>query len=228
MVQNTRLFKEGKLLGYSRREGNKEAVCAGCSIIVQFTDRYLSTWENGTYGFYRCPRCHNFVCARYRSRPVRLSSVLKPAWNKGGIKRANKIQNSLRFLECRTDKDFLILYLMNKLAKEEDHGFNSVMDQKFFTSALLFNKNEYLGYITWNASEKCIEASQVYIFPEKRREGFASALVKFWAENYVPEGECFKIESPNTISVKMLLKLGYLEQKGKSLVFKRCKFTSYG
>jgi ribosomal protein S18 acetylase RimI-like enzyme len=143
-------------------------------------------------------------------------SVFSLEWNSEIEKRSKNISEVLRMGRVETDKDLLIVHLMQSLAREEGEPFRSArLDEYGCCLALHAHRQLFVGYIMWSDDEKEATLRQIYIVPEERRRGLAAQLVTHWVHEYADRiGNRFAVESPNEKSVSLLVKLGFAALEG--------------
>ncbi len=205
------------------RRRRSVAVCTGCR-----RDVSLSPANEGWLG-HICSHCQSYVTIHYGNRRLPPHIPLRVSWNKGARVRARVVRRNLRFLTCRSKRDFLIVNVLQVLAQQEDSPFRSV-SQGEHQAALLFgaNRSDYVGYLVWT-EQGVATLRQIFVRPAYRRRGYASEAVRFWAKHYAePLGPRFGVESPNTHSLRMLTKLGYARIKGSGVIGVKCFFIPSG
>lgn len=198
------------------------AICKNCNAKVSLTSENLDLV--GGYS-YICPTCNNFVAIKFKNYTLQPQTVMNLNWNKKIRDNAARIDDEVFFSVCSIDKDFLVLRMMQLMAKEEETGFLYVKekDQK---AALVFNENKYLGFVGWTEHEKPI-LRQIFVEKNERLKGHGTKIFKFWVENIANKlNDTFGVETPNHISQKILLNLGYAENKEGRIVGKKCFFVS--
>jgi GNAT superfamily N-acetyltransferase len=140
--------------------------------------------------------------------------VLNLGWVKNAQNRAALIPfSAYRALECRTKAEDLIVTLLVRAAKNEDSGFLYGSSENSH-ALLCIDNRQYLGYIRWShGKERHPALRQLFVVPERRREGIATALIRYWAETYAfPVGEKFGVENPNEKTIRILTRLGFGKQ----------------
>lgn len=191
-------------------------------------------FRNISRNHYECCNCGNVLAIRFKGRIFHPKTVMGVAWNKEIIDYAKKVDGELCFYECRNKKDILILNLMQLMAKLEGESF---LYSKFGSSThngLFFDATtqKYLGLITWTEEEyknaPCLILRQIFIMENERKKGYGTKLLQFWVENYADNvnKDLFVIESPNEISQRLLIKLGYASKKNGELQGLKCRFVS--
>ena len=199
------------------------AVCNGCGRQVSLTPA-----NEGWLG-YLCAHCNNYVAVHYGNHRLQPSIPLKVTWNSDAGARARAVGRTLRFLECRTKKDFLVVKLLQVLAQQEHAPFRSVSsaDHK---AALFFRSDQvaYIGFLVWT-EEKAVVLRQIFVKPQHRRRGYASDVLRFWERRRVePLRSSFGVESPNDRTLRLLVKLGYARMDGEHVIGVRCFFLPSG
>ena len=184
------------------------------------------TPSNKCKSMYVCFRmgCQKNVAIQYKNCIYNPQTIMKIKWNKSLLKRADKI-DKLYFTICKTEKDFIIADYIQDLAKREDNSF-MFMQRDVSKMGLLFDNKEIIGYIVWSklATENLIRLNQMYIVPHKRKQGMATLLMKYWFEENSKKYDEIAVESPNTISQKILIKLGYVKVEGDQIIGLKCTF----
>jgi hypothetical protein len=196
------------------------AECRECGADVPFTPN--------NYGFaglgYICSECGNYVAVSYGMRTIDPSEALKPAWNPTMRERGERVDGTLVFTNCRSKKDYLIVKLLQAMAKEEESSFMFVRDDEHSVGILLdAMTGKYLGFVAWNVSGQHAVLRQIFIVPDERRKGLASRMVTFWVEHYADKvSEKFGIESPNEKAVSLHTTLGHVRIEGDSVIGVKC------
>lgn len=199
------------------------AACRDCGAEVPLTP--------ANFGFaglgFLCSSCGNYVAVCYGTHNVDPTEVLRPAWNPLLYKRSDRIDRNLAFARCRTVKDFLIVRVLQAMAKEEDSRFMFVREGEHSAGLLLDRATgRYLGFIIWNVSAGHAILRQVFIIPDKRRRGFAERLVVYWVSRYADElSNRFGVESPNDKAANLHIKLGHMAEEGDHLKGIKCFFA---
>jgi GNAT superfamily N-acetyltransferase len=196
-------------------------VCASCTRGVELVS---SNFGMAGLGFI-CSGCSNYVAVLYGNRFANPTSVLDVGWNPTVFARGKCVSpESLRFVRCRTEKDFLVLKVLQAIVKEEDSRFLFVRKEEQHRAALLFDcrKRRYLGFLVWT-EDKFAVLRQIFVVEDERRQGYAEKMLTFWMENYADRlHERFGIEAPNERALSLHLKLGHLRVDGDSYVGIKC------
>ena len=169
---------------------------------------------------YICSNCSNYVAIHYGRQAVQPGLVLDVDWNPTIWNRAEIIPAvGLSFVRCNTTKDYLVVQVLQAVAKKEDGRFLFVRSKEHWAGLLLdSSKRKYLGFVVWT-EDKCAVLRQIFIVEDERRKGHAETLVKFWVERYADRlSEKFGIESPNEQAMKLHVKLGHVKVEGDSYV----------
>lgn len=199
--------------------------CMQCGIDVSLTGSNVSLYGTG----WICAGCRNLVAVNYGTQVVNPRLVFEPQWNPTLGERAESVAADLVLLGCETQKDFLVLRLLQVVAKEEESSFlffHKAEDQKagiYFDTA----RRKYLGYIMWDEHGEHAVIHQIFIVPDERRKGLAEQLVRFWVTRYADRinNKVFGIEAPNEKAINLHLKLGHLVREGDSIKGVRCVFA---
>lgn len=111
------------------------------------------------------------------------------------------------------------------IAKNEDSSFRSLyFKEKNPKMYVITEKGIPAGYVYWNDfsdEERCLR--QLFIRDKFRRKGLGSLLLEKTVE-IESKNKKFVVESPNSKSLGILLKLGYVKEEGDNLVGIRCTF----
>lgn len=184
----------------------------------------------GSFDGYMCYKCKNVVALRFKRYIIQPQTVLKISWNESTI-RCEKIDKNLSFIRVATDKDFFVLRTLNFIARHENDCFCVIQEND--KKACIFIDNihkKYIGYILWtddnykNGYMSTIR--QLFIVKEEQKKGYGTYIVKWWTENISDKiNNQFVVESPNSISHKILQNLGYTKLTRKSILGIKCSFT---
>jgi len=200
------------------------AECRECGADVPLTSSNYGLAGLG----YICAGCGNYVAISYGNQTINPSEALKPTWNPTLRERGERVDSGLVLTQCRTKKDYLVVRLLQVLAKEEDSRFMFVRDNEQSAGILLDASNgKYLGFLVWNQSEGHVILRQIFIVPDERRKGLATRLVTFWVEHYADKvNDTFGIESPNEKALNLHIKLRHARMEGDSVKGLKCFFVS--
>jgi GNAT superfamily N-acetyltransferase len=213
-----RKFPRQEFKGVKRRR--TIVACAGCSREVELVSSNLGMAGLG----FICPGCSNYVAVLYGTRFENPTSVLDAGWNPGVFARGKRLSpESLLFVRCRTEKDFLVLKVLQAIVKEEDSRFLFVRQEEHQAALLLDSKKrKYLGFLVWTEDEFAA-LRQIFVVEDERRKGYAEKLLTFWVENYAErlQGQ-FGIESPNASALRLHLRMGHLKLQDDSYVGIKC------
>lgn len=193
----------------SARVKRKIARCHQCGKDVPMSD----DWAGGLG--YIC-ECNNYVALHYGRKAVEPATIFDVKWNSTALKRAKPIASGRCLTRCRTKKDFLVIYAMQILAKQEDSRLLYFTPEES-TGELYMDKRakEYLGFLIWNKHNGLAGLRQLFIMPKFRRRGLATELVNFWVENVADKiGDTFGIEAPNDKASALHAKLGHIDRRG--------------
>jgi len=197
------------------------AACAHCNAEVWFTPM------NAAFLGYLCGKCQNYVAFQYGYTHLQPAQVLRLGWNSSVLKRGIPLDSSLMFVPSESKKDYLILNLLQVIAKQEDPRFTFSQPNKDYAALLINRKeNKYLGFICWTEKENAV-LRQFFILKDERRKGHAQMMVAFWVENYAdPLHEKFCIESPNESALNLHIKMGHVRREGDGAVGIKCNFVA--
>jgi len=202
------------------------AICKVCGTEVSLTSENLDMI--GGYS-YICPKCSNLVAIKFKNYTLQPRTVMKLEWNKEIRNRAMRIKNNLFFSLCENKKDFLVLKIMQLMAKKEGTGFLYIRE-KGQKPGLVFDvkKGNYVGFVVWTENKHAI-LRQIFIMKDERKKGYATNLLEFWVRNFADKiNDKFGVESPNETSQKILVKLGYAKVEGECIKGIKCFFVSSG
>lgn len=104
------------------------------------------------------------------------------------------------------------IYKLCREANREELLFFLTPYSKYFTGYILYKNERPIGYIVWNHffnDESKPVMRQIYILPEERRKGYGSYLFETSRAMFT-QSQNLVIESPNSASAGMLIKLGVL------------------
>lgn len=142
-----------------------------------------------------------------------------------------QIDPRLEIVEAKGNLWRVIYKFVKKSHEELSVGFFLHPNPKDFTGYILYKNGEAIGFATWNFLGENVEnpvLRQIYIVPAERRKGCGGYL--FTESRRLFSGSSnLVVESPNTASAGLLIKLGLVEEtedgclRGKSNVtFVRC------
>lgn len=166
--------------------------------------------------------CKNVMAIKYNKDLVWPKTILTKQWNEDRLKNNMddgdihflQIQNLFpRFLFCQTEKDFIVLRLLQTLAKQDDSSFNYYNKDSRNKVMIIYYTSfyyPYIGYIIWTPgkdNEKPI-LRQCLVLEEHRKKGYGTAILKYWHE-YILKQSDFVVESANEITGHILVKLNY-------------------
>ncbi len=200
------------------------AQCRECGTDVSLTSSNYALSGLG----WMCSRCGNYVAVNYGTQMVDPRTALDPKWNLKIQRRGDVVHSDIVLIRCRTERDFLVVRLLQVAAKAEDPRFMFVRknDQD---AGLYFDRRrgKYLGFIVWNVAEEHAILRQIFIVPDERRKGLGAKLVSFWVAHYADKvNDTFGIESPNEKALNLHVKLGHARIEGDSVKGERCFFVA--
>lgn len=198
--------------------------CGGCGTEVPLTAMTSALSGIG----YLCSKCNNYVAISYGNQAIHPAKALMPTWNHTIGKRGEPIDRGTLLTFCRTKRDYVVVTLLQVMAKEEDPRFMFVRDGEQSAGLLLSaGMEKYLGFLVWNVSEGHAILRQIFIVPEERRKGLASRMVTYWKERYADKvNSTFGIESPNEKAINLHHKLGHVRLERESVRGLKCFFVS--
>ena len=200
------------------------AVCSECGKDVPLTPDSLANVG------YLCNDCDNYVAIPFEDEFLHPRSILKLAWNEDLPGKGVCLADGFFVGECSSDKDWQVLTLLQVLAMEEDDRFKFATKGEY-GAALAFDpgRGEYMGYVLGYVGDRDYATlNQIYVIPERRRRGFAEAMVKHWVASVADKlGDTFVIEAPNEAAINLHIKLGHIKREGGQTVGVKCRLT-YG
>lgn len=181
--------------------------CGKCGFEVPLTESTLGMVGLG----YICSNCQSYVAVEYGKRFVDPIEALKPSWNPALQRRGQHVDKDLQFAVCKTKMDYLVVLLLQVMAKEEDSRFMFVSDSHTAGVLIQTDTGKLLGFLVWNKEDAHAVLRQIFIVPDERRKGLATRLLTFWVEQYADKiNNRFGIESPNEKALNLHAKLGHL------------------
>lgn len=199
--------------------------CSACGAETPLTPERLDLVGGYSY-LYRA--CQNNVAIRFKSNILKPQTVVDLKWNKDIKDRALPVANNLFFSACTSEKDYLILKILQRMAKDEESFFYIRPETQ--KAGLMFNveQNRYLGFVVWTEEKHAI-LRQIFIREDERKRGFGTKLLKFWVETFADKiNEKFGVESPKELSRKMLVSLRYAKVEGQGIKWGKCFFVPSG
>jgi GNAT superfamily N-acetyltransferase len=136
-----------------------------------------------------------------------------------------------RWAVCLSKKDHLVARVLFLLAQEEEESFIYGSEGEHRTLVVL-NDQQYLGYLFWSENRGRLGKRepvlrQLFVRKEFRRQGIGTAMVQTWADRFAfPRASLFGVESPNTHSQSILVRLGYAHIEGENIVGTKCRFVN--
>ncbi len=197
--------------------------CGNCG-----TDVHLTPSNANMFGIgYLCSQCQSYVAVEYGNRLVDPIEALKPSWNPSLQQRGKQMETDLLFLPCRTTKDYLIVRIMQLIAKTEDGRFMLVRKGDQAAALLLgSDQQKYLGFIVWHTEKAHATLHQIFIVPDERKKGLATRLIEYWVKEYADKiSNTFGIEAPNDKALRLHAKLGHLKIDGDTATGVKCFFA---
>jgi len=179
--------------------------CPNCKEIVAITPPNMRMDGAG----YLCPGCKHMW---YTKRAVEGTELLIMSSEQKS--RAGQL-DGFALLEAKNERDLEPVIVLGVMAKEEECSFRVMTPTKVnrerFKVFLVANEKEFVGYVLWNvfSGKPCVR--QIYVRPEFRKKGIASAVFKKFVDAH---GHVY-VESPNAASLRILEKLGYVEKTGE-------------
>jgi hypothetical protein len=175
-----------------------------------------------------CPHfgCSNYVAVMHGKRFIQPSQVLDVRWNPGLLRRVKRVGPDLLLALCGSGKDYLVLQVLQVLAKQDDERFKFANPEEH-CAALFLDKDRrrYLGFIIWTEDKSAV-LRQLFTVKEERRKGHAANVVEFWVKNHASifKGK-FGIEEPNFSALRLHAKLGHLSLEGPDAIGLKCYFV---
>lgn len=192
-------------------------------------------------GIYWCPLCdygkedseENHIgfysekliaCSSGHERVYFIDSILKNEYENGKIifKENNR---SIKLIMPNDLVGYRIYEELYLYANEETVSFRKrhidEFNQGFDRIYLILEKEIPVGYIIWNTKNSNKVLRQIFILEKYRRMGLATLLTKISVDEEVGDA-LFGIESPNKISMAILLKLGLAKLKDGQIVGVQC------
>jgi GNAT superfamily N-acetyltransferase len=180
-----------------------------------------------SYWGYICPKCKNTVAITFEGELVQPNTVFSVDWNHEIQMRSKDINEELRIAEVESERDLLIVHVMQSMAREEGEPFLGARLEEH-GCCLVFHSlgRMFLGYVLWSDDESEATLRQIYVVPEERRKGFAAGLLTYWVREYADRiGARFAVESPNEKSVALLVKLGFASADATPSSEHKCFFV---
>lgn len=201
-------------------------ICKVCGTEVSLTPGNVDI--SGGYS-YLCPKCMNHVAIKFKNYVLQPQTVMTLKWNKDIVNRSLQLENNLFFATCKDKKDFLVLRIMQLMAKKE-RTFFLYIREKEQKAGLVFDikKQKYIGFAVWTEGKNAI-LRQIFVVKDKRLKGYGTKLLKFWVENFAEKiNDRFGLESPTGETLKILVKLGYGKNEGEHIKGIKCFFIGSG
>jgi len=192
----------------------KSVFCANCNAEISLTP------EN-SFGYgYSCCQCNNILGFEYNNQLIAIDTVLNANWNYDLFDRSIRINQFRYFANVITKKDILVIRMMQLFAMNDEPSFVKFRKDDLYGGILVDNiRKLYIGYIVWSNIDNELRLNQIYIDRKYRKKGYASELIKFWLNAFLEKGNSkFLVESPNRLTVNLLNKLGYLNNKDPSKI----------
>jgi hypothetical protein len=175
-----------------------------------------------------CPsvECSNYVAVAYGNTYLEPRLVLDPKWNGGLRHRSERVAGGLFLAPCRSKRDYLVLSVLQVLAKQDDSRFKFANPGEHRSAVCLdAMRRKYVGFLIWT-EDKTAVLRQLFVVKGERRKGHASKMVTFWIERYANRlGDQFGIEGPNEAALKLHIKLGHVRIEGGEAAGIKCHFV---
>lgn len=203
--------------------------CKNCGTEITMTpeNRMLSSFDG-----YMCYKCNNIIAVLFKGYVIHPQTILKPSWNKYDPKSLTMINENIGFICVTTDKDMFVLRTLNTIARHDNRCFMSILDEDTRKSGIIIDtvRNKYIGYVLWsdNKYEDGIKATirQLFVIKDEQKKGYGTIVFKWWVENIADKiDNVFVVESPNKISIKILLNLGYAKESENGILGIKSLFT---
>jgi len=115
--------------------------------------------------------CSNYVAVAYANTFVEPKVVLDPRWNSGLRGRAERFGAGLLVVRCRSKRDYLVLRVLQVLAKQDDPRFKFAdPDEHWAALCLDAKRRKYLGFLVWTEDETAV-LRQIFVVKSGRRKG---------------------------------------------------------
>lgn len=201
------------------------ATCADCRQAVPLTFSN-HRWDRR---YYICSSCRNIIAVEFGRGVVHPQEILRVTWSPGLVARAERI-GRWRFGVCKTKRDHLVtrmLFLMASGGRGELYlrqrkrasRVRSSQRPKLDRLRILVRKPRYVR-------GEGAGARQIFVKKGHRRKGAGTTMVRRWAERFAfPLARTFGVESPNSRTPGILVRLGYVEEHGEMITGKRCYFV---
>lgn len=167
-----------------------------------------------------CDQCHNITAVHCDEVFFQPKDIILTEWN-ALSENDDIINEDLLLKSCSTIRDWLVLKLLQALARNEERGFRPFrLDEHKGELIYHLPTGKCVGYILWSKADNGFAMlCQIYIIFENRRNKFATLAIKHWVENIANKlnGQ-FYVDSPNSKSVQILAKLGYLNEGEKCII----------
>jgi GNAT superfamily N-acetyltransferase len=202
---------------YEKAEKDETLVtCAGCG-----QEMALTPFRQGFLG-YLC-LCDNYVAIPFEDQIIHPQDVLKLTWNEDLRERGTRISESCSVAFWETDRDKVVLLMLQLIAKEANREFRFVNDENGALLAFDHTTGKYIGFLTYYDAEEYTILNQLFVLADHRRKGYASGIVSYWVENHASQiADKFAIEAPNAHAIALHMKLGHLREEGDNLIGVNC------
>jgi len=130
----------------------------------------------------------------------------------------------LGVVETTTNRELLIVHVMQFLAREEGEPFRSATLEEY-QCCLLYHRplRVFLGFLMWSNGDTEATLHQIFVVPRARRKGLAAQFLRFWVREYADQvSDRFAVESPNEKSLGLLVKLGFTTLDPKDVHESKC------
>lgn len=174
-------------------------------------------------GHYLCPRCGAVVVAwdgnvASGSEWIRCPNSEHPPvfFVEDCLKEVHGLSEGVHRLR-RTKKHYEVYQQIFTHAQRENSSFHRLPWERYRLSServyVFVKDKQVVGYSQWNDFDDLPCVRQIYTTSPCRRKGIATTLLRVEGEHT----EKFYVESPNDASTPLLVKLGYLTQRGDSI-----------
>jgi len=151
-----------------------------------------------------CPHCQKILAVFYRGKWRHPESFMEYRGREG-------------IIPAKTARDRITAFFLNEEAMREVMSFRMAVG--YLNIKIMWHGGRAVGYYTYSHRFGKIEKpcmQQIYVRPEYRRRGFATAMVRDFLESF--EGREVLIESPNEKVLRLLEKLGLVRTEGDEYV----------
>jgi GNAT superfamily N-acetyltransferase len=142
------------------------------------------------------------------------------------------VEGDLRWATCLTEREHLVARMLFLLAAAEEGNAFIYGSEKEHKTMIFFDEEQYWGYLIWSetrsraSKHRAPVLRQLFLREQFRGKGLGTAIVRTWIEQVaLPLATPFGVESPNTRTQRILVRLGHAYFTGDEIIGRTCYFV---